>query len=404
MPGPDLIAPDRLEELLGGALPEGEREARLQGLVRELRAEAPPTPPTLVERVREIGQQAPRRPRVSFLPRRQALALAALVVCLVAVAGLLSTVEGGGDDDDNADGAAAAETTAGATVEATQGDAAPSPAPLVGQGEELYGGSEESLERAAGQLDKDTLAAEPDIPTNRATDVKLWMEVRLADAEELSDATNESMAITRELGGWVAASEIDTQGREGRAELALRVPVDRVEDAIVQLGALGTVTGQEVETVDLQAAIDRRERRIESLLRAIRVLELRLETEELTPAEELNLRLDLEDRRNRLQNLRRENRSDQREAATSELALLLHTREAPAAAEEDEGGAAGAADDALRFLADAGAIALFLLIVLSPVVLVAVLVWIALRSRTRRIETRILERQAPAAPPAPPAR
>jgi hypothetical protein len=37
-------------------------------------------------------------------------------------------------------------------------------------------------------------------------------------------------------------------------------------------------------------------------------------------------------------------------------------------------------------------------------VLVAVLIWLALRSRTRRIETRILERQAPAAPPAPPAR
>jgi hypothetical protein len=392
MVGPDLIAPDRLEELLGGALPEGEREACLQGLVRELRAEAPPAPPTLVERVREIGQQAPRRPRVSFLPRRRVLALASLVVCLVAVAGLLSTVEVGGDDEDSADGGAVAETTAGMTVEATQGDDVPSLAP---RGVELRG--------AAGQLDKDTLAAEPDITTNRATDVKLWMEVRLADAEELSDATNESMAITRELGGWVAASDIDTQGREGRAELALRVPVNRVEDAIVQLGALGTVTGQEVETIDLQAAIDRRERRIESLLRAIRVLELRLETEELTPAEELNLRLDLEDRRNRLQNLRRENRSDQREAATSELSLLLHTREAPAAAEEDEGGAAGAADDALRFLGDAGAIALFLLIVLSPVVLVAVLVWIALRSRTRRIETRILERQAPAAPPAPPA-
>ena len=76
MPAPDLIAPDRLEELLGGALPEGEREARLQGLVRELRAEAPPAPPTLLERVREIGQQ-PRRRRVDFLPRRQVVALAA---------------------------------------------------------------------------------------------------------------------------------------------------------------------------------------------------------------------------------------------------------------------------------------------------------------------------------------
>ena len=80
---------------------------------------------------------------------------------------------------------------------------------------------------------------------------------------------------------------------------------------------------------------------------------------------------------------------------------MLHTKEAPSAGKDDEGGAAGAADDALGFLGDAAAIALFLVIVLSPAVLLAVLLWIALRSRTRRIETRILERQTPSAPPAP---
>jgi hypothetical protein len=348
--------------------------------------------------VREIGEQPPRRrPRINLLPRRQVLALAALVVCLGAFAGLLSQVEAGGDDDDSADSAAgevAAEAADdGGQIQQEGAPAAPttpqlippSPAPLA-DGEAFS----RTKAQGASQV--------PELSSGRATDVKLWMEVRLADAEELSDAANESMTITRELGGWVAGSEIDTQGNEGRAELALRVPVNRVEDAIVRLGELGTVTGQQVETEDLQAAIDRRELRIESLLRAIRVLELRLETEELTPAEELNLRLDLEDRRNALQNLRRENRADQREAATSELMLALHTREAPAAKEDDEGGAAGAADDALRFLGDAGVIALFLLIVLSPVVLLAVLLWLALRSRTRRTETRILERQAPSTP------
>jgi hypothetical protein len=407
MPAPDLIAPDRLEELLGGALPEGEREARLQGLVRELRAEAPPAPPTLLERVREIGQEQPRRRRIDFLPRRQVVAFAALIVVLAAFAGLLSQVDAGGDDDEAAapveefelSDAGGADAPATPTVPMT----APSPAPPVfdssvekDSSEPLSsGGTDEAARRAA--LGSQVL----EFSSDRATDLKLWMEVGLSDAEELSDAANDSMTITRELGGWVAGSEIDTQGREGRAELALRVPVSRVEDAIVRLGELGTVTGQQVETVDLQAAIDRREVRIERLERAIRGLELRLETEELTPAQEIDLRLTLEYRRNQLSDLRRDNRSDRREAATSELTLVLHTKEAPAASKDDEGGAAGAADDALRFLGDAGAIALFLLIVLSPVVLLAVLLWIALHSRTRRIETRILERQTPSAPPAP---
>ena len=404
MPAPDLIAPDRLEELLGGALPEGEREARLQGLVRELRAEAPPAPPTLLERVREIGQQPPRR-RVDFLPRRQVVALAALIVVLAAFAGLLSQVDAEATMTRRRRRSRSLRQTRGRrnSGRADRADGRAEPGSLLPA----------VLEDAPAWVRRIRVTAlrrppvaggAPGLAGSRAffeprADVKLWMEVRLADADELSDAANDSMTITRELGGWVAATEIDTQGNEGRAELALRVPVTRVEDAIVRLGKLGTVTGQQVETVDLQAAIDRREARIENVLRAIRTLELRLETEDLTPAQEIEIKLDLADRRNELADLRRANRSDRREAATSELTLVLHTKEAPAAREDDEG-VAGAADDALRFLGDAGAIVLFPPHRPQPVVLGRT-PRIVLRSRTRRIETRILERQTPSAPPAP---
>ena len=173
--------------------------------------------------------------------------------------------------------------------------------------------------------------------------------------------------------------------------LALRVPVGRVEDAVVRLGALGTVTGQQVATVDLQTGIDRRDNRIERINRAIRAQELRLESGTLTPAQELEARLRIERLRNEAADLRRANLADRREAATSELALTLHTRAAAAAQEKDESGAAGAAGDALRFLAAAGTIALFLAIVLSPVVLLLVLLWLAFRARSRRVEARLLD-------------
>jgi hypothetical protein len=241
----------------------------------------------------------------------------------------------------------------------------------------------------------------PAAPEGRATDLSLRMDVRLPGADELSAAAAEAMAITRELGGWVAASDIDTQGNEGTAQLALRVPVGRVEDAVVHLGGLGTVTGQRVATVDLQTGIDRRGDRIERIERAIRTQELRLESGTLTPAQELDARLRIERLRNEAADLRRANLVDRREAATSELALTLHTREAAAAQEEDEGAAAGAAGDALRFLGAAGAIALFLAIVLSPVVLLAVLLWLALRARSRRVEARLLDRPDPASPASP---
>ncbi len=225
------------------------------------------------------------------------------------------------------------------------------------------------------------------------------MEVRLPDADELSDAAAEAMAIARGLGGWVAASDIDTEGNEGEARLALRVPVGRVEDAIVRLGDLGTVTGERVATVDLQTGIDRGNDRIERLERAIRVLELRLESGTLTPEEELRARIQIERHENAIDDLRRAIRADRREAATSELALVLHTREAAAKQEEDETGAGGAAREALDFLAAAGTVALFLFIILSPVVLLLVLLWLAFRARSRRVEAKLLDRPDPASPP-----
>ena len=65
MPTTDPLAPDRLEELLGGAVPEGEREALVQGLVRELRAGATVAPAPLRARVGELSEQPVRRPRVT---------------------------------------------------------------------------------------------------------------------------------------------------------------------------------------------------------------------------------------------------------------------------------------------------------------------------------------------------
>jgi len=389
---PDQIASDRLEELLGGAVPEGEREALVQGLVRELRAGAPVAPAPLRVRVRELAEQPVRRRRA--LPRRRtALALAFV---LVAVAGVSSAVVLSGGGEPGADGVPAAAEPAGADDAAEEGaDMAPS---ALMPGPEGAEPTTRAKREGGFVLDGEAEAA-PLPPRARATDIRLWMEVRLPGADELSEAAGEAMSITRELGGWVAASDIDTEGNEGRAELALRVPVGRVEDAIVQLGDLGTVTGERVATIDLQTGIDRRGDRVEQLERTIRLLELRLESGTLTPDEELRVRLRIERHQNAIEDLERANLADRREAATSELALVLHTREAAAKEEEDEGGAAGAARSALDFLAAAGTIALFLVIVLSPIVLLLVLLWLAFRARSRRVEAKLLDRPDPASPP-----
>jgi Domain of unknown function (DUF4349) len=383
---PDLVAPERVEELLGGALPEGEREARLQGLVRELRADVP-APEALRERVLTLEPNSPRGP----LRRRRVLVVAVALVALGLI-GSAVVLNGGAPSDDDAPTAAPVEKGGAEDAKAT-----PSPTTPAVDVELESQGDSPSRTTLAGTSGDPAL-----VPRGRAVDVDLWMELRLGDADELSAAAREAMKITRELGGWVAGSDVDTKGREGTAELELRVPVARVEDAVLELADLGTVTGQRVETEDLQAGIDARTRRIERLERSIRVLELRLESGTLDPEEELRVRLELERRSNEAADLRRANLGDRREAATSELTLLLHTRKAEALQDEDGGGAAGAAGDALELLGKAGAVALYLAIVLSPILALLALLWLARRTRSRRVEARLLDRPDPAAPPSAP--
>jgi Domain of unknown function (DUF4349) len=391
MPSPDVIAPERLEKLLRGAPPEGEREARLQGLLRELRSNATPAPQTLCEHARALREPAPRRlPRVTR--RRAALVLAPAVVAVAAAALGATTLLG----DDSAPEQRAFDH---GSVVGERGAIRSVPPPLRAHLRRTFqatGAAEPTPGRA---LDA---TPSPAPSSGRARDIDMWIELRLPDADRLSDAANAAMEATRELGGFVASSTVGMQAEEGRAQLRLRVPIGRVEDAVFRLSQLGTITGQRVATDDLQTEIDSRSRRIAGLRSAIRIAELTLRSGSLDAEERLELEIKLERWRSLLAEARRTKARFLREAATAELTLVLHTRAAAAAA-KDESRVEGAARDALDFLARTGSVALFLGIVLSPLLLLAVLLGLALRSRTRRIEERLLERPRPAAPsPQPP--
>jgi hypothetical protein len=362
MPSPDLIAPARLEELLGGAFPETDREARVERLVRELRSSTAPAPEALRQRVQTLVAAPPKRRSLS----RRRLALVLAPVCFVAfVAALAVFGEGSGDDESGGQavpGEAIVERTPEPAPEFS-GDDQAAPAPLSG----------------------------------RARDIDMSIELRVQNADRLSDAANEAARITRELGGFVAASTVRSAGQEGRAELALRVPVDRVDDAAFRLSQLGTITGERVVTEDLQVGLDRTSRQIAALDRTIRIAELRLKSGTLDAGERLRIEIRLERLRDQVAALRGSRARLAAEAATAELTLVLHTREAAGTAEEESriGGAAGAAVDVLGW---AGSIAVFLSIVLSPFVLLLTLVWLARRARARRVEAELLERTHPAAP------
>ena len=367
MRSPDRTDVERIEGLLRGMPPETERDAQLEGLVRELRTSMPPAPGGLRSRVREL-RPPERRSTFGWKP---VLVVVPLALALVGAA-LLGGRGGGGEDESEASGGAR-ELTAPAQE---------------GGGTTVWGGATDDALRAQG-VPEQTIV--PDATRAQEWDVSL--ELALRDNARLSEASADAIRTTRELGGFVVSSTVSTQGRDGSARLLVRVPKRRVQEAIALFSDLGTITGQQVSVQDRQGELDRLARRIDTLRIQIAELNAKLAQSGLTEPERLRLEL----RRQRLQgqlNQRTRQRANvSNEVAMAEFDLTLRTQRA--AAVGDSSRFDDAVGDAVGVLAVAGAVAIFLLIVLAPLAVVVLAAFLARRSLRRRGEERLLDRPQP---------
>jgi len=397
MSSPDLIAPDRLESLLAGDPPESVCEAVVQGLVRELRAGAPAAPSSI--RARVLAERPPVRRRVS----RRRLGLVLIAGVLLAAAGAVAVSRS--DDGPVRQGSAGIEPQKGlsnlsgvdsSTLGGHRSSELKADAPV-------FSAAPSPIPSAADELQRDSAGGAPVIETTsaRARDVKMAMELRLRNADELSQAAQDAMALTTKLGGVVAASKVDTTGPKGTAILQLQIPVGKLDQAVAELSQLGTITAQDVTARDLQGAVDKTVSRIRNLRAAIAADKLRLESGTLTSEQELATKLRLIRERQALDQVWRERAAYLAEAGTAELTLGLHTGKAASV-----GAAHGRFYDTLASglsaLSQIAAVALIALIAAAPFILIGLLVWLAGRSRRRRIEAEILNRPRPAAPSSPP--
>ena len=357
MRSPDPTDVERIEGLLRGVPPESEREAHLEGLIRELRGVSARAPRDIREHVRSL--EPPRRRQFGWKP-----ALVLVPAALALAAGIVVVGRDSGPQRE-ANGGAAAPTLESAAQDSR---AAAPPA-----------------QSFAGPIAKAGRAQE--------WDVRLELSVR--DNGALSDASAEAIRLTRELGGFVVSSNVATDGPSGNAQLVLRVPQRRVQDAIAQLSELGTITGQQVSVQDRQADLDRLARRIDTLLIQRAELNAQLARPGLSEPERLRLEL----RRQRVQGLlnqlsrQRANVAD--EVAFAEVQLSLQTKRAAAA--PGGGRFDDAIDSALGVLAVAAAAALFLAIVLVPLAAIVAAAFLGRRALRRRDDERLLERPRPTA-------
>jgi hypothetical protein len=326
-----------------------------ESILRELRALPLDAPVALRERVRALGEPAPRW-SVPTLPWRRSLLVLAPVCALgLVIAAVVHGVANSGADRQqlavHGESGAGARLTPG-TVTATWDSALVPPNP------------------------------------GRRQDYEASMTLRVRDLDALTDRTNEAMRVARSFGGYVASVRQSTAaGKPGQADLVLRIPVERVEAALVQLSGLGTVLDRQLSIVDLEQALRQQQARILRL--KVFIARATEQLKQPLPADvRIRLQLQLQEARANLARATRAHKATLDEAAFSRVALTLTTQQAGLTPQKNsQGRFERAARDAGSFLADAGAVILFLLIILSPVLVLigaSALLWRAYRRREER--------------------
>jgi Domain of unknown function (DUF4349) len=341
-------------------------------LIHELKASRPAAPAALRARVRELAAQespapAPRAVSRFRLPIRRIslVALPAAAALAVVTAGAVGLARSDGDPAQAI--ALESEDATTKAFDAADGERAqsqPAPSPL------------------------NLGAADPVAPASgRVQQVTATLTVEVDDSDGVSNASQEALDLTRRLGGHVVSASVTT-GDQAGAELTVRVPVAKAQEAVAGLSALGAIVSQQVRFDDLQEPIDAFERRQRSLRNQIAVVQARLDG-----SLDAETRARLEER---LKNLR----ADLRGARRNEAGLRAQGRMATIAlsvvTSETQGGAAPASrlertlDEALNVLVWEGVIVLAIAIVAAPFALVALAAWLGRRLYRRREEERLL--------------
>src|SRR5438105_1080180 len=324
-------------------------------LATELRGTRPSASPDLRARVLAVAaREEPRRPRRFTLPSLRRLAVIAVPAALaLAIGGAVAygLIHSGGSGREVA---GASKVHSG----------------TVGQLNQESGGAVAPLPRVRALV--------PNTP-GRLQRYGASLRVQVKNLGALSDATKRAMRFVRLLGGYVASVQYSApKNGRGGASIIVRVPVDRVQDAIEEYSGLGTILAQHVSIVDVTKAVQEEAKEIAHLQADI----ARIEAGGVTPDERARLNAE----KARLDYLTKLRAATVRHAEFARVELELTTKPKQAAA------AAGRFD---RTMSDAGGVLLreaeilvYALIVAGPLLLLGAAFIGAGRLRDRRLFER----------------
>lgn len=319
-----------------------------------LRAHAPVAPERLHERVLELRPSRPPRRRVRPL---LVLAAAATLAVAAAVVHGLST-------------------------------SAPQPQPLIPHSVGSVKAAPvpawtTATDSAHGALvaggGAQRVIAVPSSP-NRLQHTDASIRVRVDD---VGAATTRATRIATSLGGY-AQSVVE---HSPESVLDLRVPAQNVQKAVSELAGLGTIVSQQISVEDLTNALQRQSAEIAQLRRRIAALHAALRDPALPDAQRVLLQIKLAESKRALSQ-RVHARKGTVAAGTSARISLVLTTQKHAVVVHHRGRLGRMFHSAVGFLAIEGMVALFALIVVSPIAIALALLWLY---RRRAVERLLME-------------
>ena len=108
--------------------------------------------------------------------------------------------------------------------------------------------------------------------TARVQTYDATLSLRVEHAGDVSDGVKRALQIATSLGGYSPSVHAETHGSRAVADLKLKIPRARIQQAMAKLSQLGTITDENVSTVDKTALLNATDREIARLQKQLATL------------------------------------------------------------------------------------------------------------------------------------
>ena len=208
------------------------------------------------------------------------------------------------------------------------------------------------------------------------------MQLSVKNTDDLAQATTRATRVATSLGGYAKSVNYRSQGT---SVIDLRIPTQNVKTALTRLAGLGTLVSQELSVTDLEQQLKNESAQIAQLHRRIAALRTAINDPALADAQKVLLRIRLAESQRALSQRLHAQKGTISAGTTSTISLVIGTKKGIAPVAHSRGRLGRMVHSAVGFLALEATVLLYALIVISPLVIVAALLWFWRRRTVDRL-------------------